>query len=213
MARGMTSSSVRRSIASRRFVRFLSIPFVLAGLVCCGAGTVTGTGDGGIGGSCPVNLSGNPPGRPVAGMCAASTNLPPVSGDAGTTSCTTNADCAMDSFYRWCRAGTCQADQCFADSDCATGQACACADEQVGNASHTNVCVATKCRVDSDCGAGEVCSPTVQDLCGGGGAFFACHSSADECHVDADCCASAPSCRYQATVGHWVCAPRCTVAG
>ncbi len=198
------------------FVRLLSFPLFVAGLVCCGASTVSG-GDGGTGdggpGSCPVHLSGTATGRPTAGTCAASTNLPPPSGDAGAASCTTNADCANDPLYRYCRSGKCEPDQCFTDSDCSSGQACACANEQTGNAVHTNQCVAVQCRVDSDCGAGEVCSPTVQDLCSGGGPFFACRSSKDECRVDADCCASAPSCRYESTVGHWACVARCTVAG
>jgi Cys-rich repeat protein len=212
----MTSSSARPLIAGRPFVRVLAIPFFLAALVCCGASTVATNGDGGTADgswSCPTKLSGTPGGRPVAGTCAASTNVPPPNGDGGTTSCTTDADCGTGTLYRWCRGGKCEADQCFTDADCASGQACACADEQTGNAVHTNACVTAQCRVDSDCGAGEVCSPTVQDLCGGGGPFFACRSSADKCRVDADCCASAPSCRYQATVGHWECSPRCTVSG
>jgi Cys-rich repeat protein len=219
----MTSSSARPRIAGRPFVCFLAIPLFLAGLVCCGGSTTVANGDGGApgrdggtadgSGSCPIKLSGTAAGRPVAATCPASTNLPPPNGDAGPTSCTTDADCASDSFYHWCRGGKCEPDQCFIDNDCASGQACVCANEQPGNALHTNACVTTQCRVDSDCGAGEVCSPTVQDLCSGGGPFFACRSSADQCRVDADCCASAPSCRYQSTVGHWECVPRCTIAG
>jgi Cys-rich repeat protein len=199
------------------FVRFLAIPLFLAGLVFCGGSTATSNFDGGApggdggtadgSGSCPVNLSGTATGRPVAATCPASTNVPPPTGDAGPISCTTDADCASDALYRWCRGGKCEPDQCSTDSDCASGQACACADELIGNALHTNSCVTVQCHVDSDCGAGNVCSGTTVDLCSGG-PFFACRSSADKCRVDADCCASAPSCRYQSTVGHWECAPR-----
>ena len=213
----MTSSSAP-------FARFLSVPLFLVGLVCCGGSTAANHGDGGVppgddGGtgdgsaSCPVHLSGSPGGRPTAGMCAPSTNLPPPTGDGGLTSCTTDADCTSDAFYHYCRAGKCEPDQCFTDSDCPSGQACACSNEFVGNGVRANSCVMAQCHVDADCGAGEVCSPTEQDLCSSGSPFFACHSSADKCRVDADCCASAPSCRYQGTVGHWECAPRCTVSG
>lgn len=205
-------------------VRFLATPFFLAALICCGGSTSGSNGDGGApgggdggtadgsGGSCPVNLAGTPTGRPTATMCAP-TMIPLPAEDAGTTSCTTDSDCAGNTYARYCHGGACVADQCFADSDCPSGQACACSNEQVGNAVHTNSCVMAQCRVDSDCGAGEVCSVTATDLCSGGGPFFACHSSADKCRVDSDCCPSAPSCRYQSTVGHWECSPRCTIAG
>jgi hypothetical protein len=179
---------------SSSIARFLAPPLFLSAILCCG-GSTSGTtnGDGGIppdgdpGASCPIHLSGTPGGRPVATMCAASTNVP-LPADGGATSCTT-------------------------DTDCGSGEACACADELIGNAVHTNSCVQTQCHVDSDCGSGEVCSPTAQDLCSGGGPFFACHSSADKCRVDADCCSSAPACRYQPSVGHWACVAMCTVSG
>ena len=197
------------------------IPLLLVGLVCCGDSTSTTTsGDGGIvpdasadtsPSACGSNLSGTPAGRPVPAQCAPSSVTAPP--DGGAITCTTDADCAADGLYRWCRAGACSPDQCTSDTDCATGQACACANEQVGNAEHTNTCVTTQCRSDSDCAAGQVCSPTVGDLCSGGGPFFACHSAADTCRVDADCCTSAPSCRYQPTVGHWACVGVCTVNG
>jgi hypothetical protein len=187
--------------------------FLFLALACCG-GTTNGTTDGGTPGPgiCGANVSGTPTGRPVAEQCAAS-NVPPSSTDAGLLTCATDADCTASPFYRWCRAGTCHADQCFADTDCPSGQACACANEQIGNAEHTNACVATQCRVDADCTSDQVCSATAQDLCSGGGPFFACHSSADTCRVDADCCSSSPSCRYQPAEGHWACVTQCTVAG
>ncbi len=194
----------------------------IVGLACCGGSTST-SGDGGKPATdasadsspdaCGVNLAGTPTGRPSAVQCSPS-NVPMPSGsDGGAIACTTDADCANAGLYHWCRAGACVPDQCFIDSDCPTGQACACNDQQVGNAVHTNACVMTQCRLDSDCGSGQVCSPTVQDLCSGGGPFFACHSSADTCRVDADCCTGAPSCRYQSTVGHWACVAFCTVSG
>jgi Cys-rich repeat protein len=136
----------------------------------------------------------------------------PTLPDGGVTSCKTDADCAANAFYRFCHAGQCQADQCSTDGDCPSGQACSCASEQIGNAEHVNRCVTVQCRVDSDCGAGQWCSRTEEDLCSGG-PFFACHSSADTCRVDADCCSSAPSCRYQEMLGHWACVPTCTAAG
>ncbi len=190
----------------------LGLFLFVAGLVCCGGSTTTATsGDGGKP-ACGVNLAGTPTGRPSAPQCSPS-NVPMPSGsDGGAVACMTDADCANDGLYHWCRGGKCVPDQCSTDGDCPTGQACACNDQQVGNAVHTNACVMTQCRLDSDCGSGQACSPTAQDLCSGG-PFFACHSSADTCRVDADCCTSAPSCRYQSAVGHWACVGLCTVAG
>jgi Cys-rich repeat protein len=208
-------------------------PLFLLALVCCGGSTssVVTSNDGGgtVGdsggpnvdsgpnvdggpGICGDHVSGTPTGRPTATQCAPSTILPPPGIDAGPLTCASDADCTS-SFFHWCRAGKCQEDQCLTDSDCATGQACACADEQIGNAQHTNQCTPTQCRVDADCGAGQVCSGTEVDLCSGAGPFFACHSAADTCRVDADCCPSAPACRYEGTLGHWACAAVCTVSG
>ena len=202
-----------------------AIPLFFLALVCCGGsategppGTTAGDGGGDSGdggapgpGICGGKLSGTPTGHPAAEQCAP-TNLGPPASDAGPVPCAKDADCTAFPF-RWCRAGTCQADQCFADTDCPSGQACACSNEQIGNAIHTNVCAATECRVDADCSSGQACSATALDLCSGGAPFRACHSSADTCRVDADCCASAPSCRYQPTVGHWACVAQCTAAG
>jgi hypothetical protein len=201
--------------------RVLAPPLFLSAILCCGGSTggTTSHGDGGIppaedspGASCPTNLSGTPAGRPVAMTCAPTTVVVPPP-DGGVTSCTTDADCGSNTPYSWCRAGKCQVDQCFTDGDCASGEACSCANEQIGNAVHTNRCVQTQCHVDSDCGNGEVCSRTATDLCASSNAFLACHSPADQCRVDADCCSSAPACRFQATVGHWECAAVCTAAG
>jgi hypothetical protein len=195
-------------------LRFLSVraaaPVVLLSALACSGGSTSSGGDGGTA-LCFVHFSGTPTGRPSPATCAATSV--PVLGDAGVIACKTDGDCSNDELHHWCRNGTCVPDQCYGDSDCPKGQACACADEQIGNASHTNVCAAAGCRSDSDCAGGEVCSQTAQDYCSGGTDFFACHSSADTCRVDADCCSSAPACRYQSTLGHWACAPVCTAAG
>lgn len=222
MALSAVHTSILTPLVRRPFAR-VATPLFLLALVCCGATTATsgdgGRGTNGDGGApdgpavCPDKPSGTPTGRPTAGTCAPSNVPPPTGGDGGLTACTTDSDCGTGSLYQWCHGGKCQPDQCFSDTDCPSGQACACANEQIGNAEHTNACVMAQCRLDADCAGGQACSPTNQDLCSGGGPFFACHSSADSCRVDADCCPSAPSCRYQQTVGHWACVPMCTVNG
>jgi hypothetical protein len=200
----MTHPAARTLIVLRRLARG-TMPLALVALLRCSSASTSAPA------VCGKITTATPTGRPVAAQCAPS-NVLSAGTDGGLLHCTTDSDCGTTSLDRWCRGGQCEADQCSSDTDCASGQACACADEQIGNAEHTNVCLATHCRVDADCGSGEACSPTAQDLCSGG-PFFACHSAADTCRVDADCCASAPSCRYQPMSGHWDCVAACTIAG
>jgi hypothetical protein len=212
------------------------LPILALILACCGGNAVvtreydagvTPAGDGGVppaegeGGVpagdasapplCPVHVSGTAPGRPSDMACAVTTNVPPTP-DGGAVECRFDSDCMVYA-HGFCRNNTCQPDQCFKDSDCIPGQACSCANEQIGNAIHTNRCVAAGCLIDSDCAAGETCSRTDADLCSGEGPFFACRSAADTCRVDADCCPAAPSCRYRSLVGHWACVAACMIAG
>jgi hypothetical protein len=42
------------------------------------------------------------------------------------------------------------------------------------------------------------------DTCGGIGNYY-CHTPADECLTDSDCCGSTPSCEYDTANGHWAC--------
>lgn len=120
--------------------------------------------------------------------------------DAGVP-CTTSAPCT----YGTCVKGECTIDECLVDSDCAAGSACICGDTFYGgNALHGNVCVTAKCRTNADCGSSGVCEPSFGERCGGPSGVF-CHSAADTCGTDKDCCPSAPACRYQAELGHWAC--------
>jgi hypothetical protein len=87
-----------------------------------------------------------------------------------------------------CSASSIAGDQCTQDSDCPTGKACDCANEQVGNAEHTNQCITAECRIDSDCGPGGYCSLSVVPLCGSAGeSGFYCHTPLDTCADDTDC--------------------------
>jgi hypothetical protein len=61
----------------------------------------------------------------------------------------------------------------------------------------------TQCRVDANCSFAQVCSASAGG-CGGISGYY-CHTSADECFTDNDCCGSSPSCEYDTTKGHWWC--------
>jgi hypothetical protein len=127
--------------------------------------------------------------------------------DAGDVSCTAASDCADAGIpFQGCLAGKCSFDACLVDTDCAKGQACACADQFGGNAEHFNECISAQCRVDSDCGEGRACSPSYDDYCGSVVGHY-CHTAADSCTTDADCCAdpSTPRCLYSQTIGHFAC--------
>jgi hypothetical protein len=95
------------------------------------------------------------------------------------------------------------------DTDCASGQTCACHDSPY-KGGLDNACVAGTCRVDSDCGPGDYCSPSTDtNSCGFLVGYF-CHTLADECIDDTDCKMPMPvvgiaTCAYSSSVGHWQC--------
>jgi hypothetical protein len=144
----------------------------------CSNGAASGrgatSGYGSSGGGAPLVH------RPVATACAPTS----VASDAGTLACTVDTDCQGDAGTRlWCLHGTCQVDQCIADSDCVVATACGCAGSLTGLGA--NACVASGCRVDQDCGACGQCSPTAA-LCG---PFhgYQCRTATDSCATDVDC--------------------------
>ncbi len=173
-----------------------------AGAVAAGA-----SGSGGSSGSASAGASNScggshsmPVGRPTAPACAPT--------PAGTTTvartCSADGDCA-DAGLSHCLAGKCGLDQCLIDSDCASGQACRCSNQVRGDALLGNSCVPTGCRVDADCGPSGSCSPDSSGYCGSVDGYQ-CHSAADTCNSDTDCCGSTPRCGYQPALGHWACA-------
>jgi hypothetical protein len=147
---------------------------------------------------------------PVACSRTAFGPWPPGADAAVLAPCKTDADCPAPKPGGWtyyCRQGLCGIDQCLSDADCAQGESCACANEYYGgNGIHPDLCMPAKCRVDADCGAGGLCGPAITGYCGGLSGYF-CHSAADECTADADCCSdrSRPSCGYSPPLGHWAC--------
>jgi hypothetical protein len=175
-----------------------------AGAVSTGAGGALGGSGSGSAGS-PSACGGArsaPVGRPTASACpVTSPNTPNASPHA----CVTDSDCADAGALPRCLSGTCGFDQCLVDSDCPSGQACGCSDQQGGNIIHTNSCVPAGCRVDADCGTNGTCSPDASARCGSLSGYQ-CHAAADTCNSDADCCGSTPRCGYQPELGHWACA-------
>jgi len=119
--------------------------------------------------------------------------------------CTTPADCgSAGAVFHGCLGRTCSFDECLTDADCPDGQACGCADQFGGNALHYNACVPAQCRIDSDCGQGGLCSPSGNSYCGSLTGYY-CHSPADTCTTDADCCEPTPRCFYTPALGHFAC--------
>jgi hypothetical protein len=92
------------------------------------------------------------------------------------------------------------------DTDCPTGEVCACHEAPYANG-QGNTCMPGNCRVDSDCGPGGYCSPSFAPMgCGGLGGYY-CHTPADQCVNDNDCTGSnGPSaCSYSSSAKAWHC--------
>ena len=102
----------------------------------------------------------------------------------------------------------CTYDTCMHDTDCASGQACACHGSTYNSGGNT--CMAGNCRVDTDCGAGGYCSPSYDPTgCGGLLGYF-CHTAADLCVNDRDCATTGGPqvCWYTTATGRWECHPQ-----
>ena len=174
------------------------------------AGTVS-VGTGGTGGSSGSGSAGassacggahsTPVGRPTAPACAPT---PVGTADAGARACSVDGDCADAGPDTHCLGGTCVFDPCLADSDCPSGQACRCSNQLRGDVGAGNSCVLTGCRVDADCGPSGTCSPDASGYCGAVDGYY-CHTAADTCNSDADCCGGTRRCGYQQELGHWAC--------
>jgi hypothetical protein len=147
--------------------------------------------------------------RPDDSQCA---TVPPA-GDCGNVPdgvCTGDSDCTMGTNGR-CNESTggalfcsCQYDACAADTDCPSGQLCACHGSPY-TGGDGNTCVQGNCRVDSDCGAGGYCSPSAGGGCGGLSGYY-CHTTSDTCVNDDDCSSGGPeSCQWSSTDERWEC--------
>jgi len=126
--------------------------------------------------------------------------------------CTSDSDCAATGVNGRCVNGGgpagsyCTHDSCMADTDCPSGETCACHGSpytyRAGNA-----CVPGNCRVDADCGTGGYCSPSAASTCGSATSLclgYYCHTSQDVCINDSDCASQA--CIYSSSAGYWACA-------
>ncbi len=110
----------------------------------------------------------------------------------------------------------CTNDMCIVDTDCPSGQTCACHGAPYTDA-RGNTCVKGNCRVDADCGSGGYCSPSSNTgICGDSLAGYYCHTAADLCIDDSDCPQSPigssgtitvgnPGCVYSTTDSRWEC--------
>jgi hypothetical protein len=137
-------------------------------------------------------------------------------GDAG-PGCTTDSDCTAGENGRClaysfppgaCATPGCSYDDCESDSDCPSGQACDC--RVNGGDTAPNVCAAGgNCKTDSDCGPGGYCSPGAFDGFACTDPVFFCHSSADTCIDDTDCCPPTAGCLFDGDAGHFACSYAC----
>jgi hypothetical protein len=110
----------------------------------------------------------------------------------------------------------CTYDTCILDTDCPSGQTCACHGARYTDA-RGNTCMKGNCRVDADCGARGYCSPSSNTgICGDSLAGYYCHTAADLCIDDSDCPESSvgtsgtitvgnPGCVYSTTDSRWEC--------
>jgi hypothetical protein len=231
----MTCTPPVRTFRSRALY-LAACAFGLVALPHCGASVADGPSNvdaGALDGSPSVNGDADSapdaqcvttPSKPVPRPAACSATSFPAFMDAGpAVACTTLADCAdagasVYGDYHACLANECSFDQCLADTDCPTGQACGCADEFGGNAIHYNQCIPTQCRTNGDCGSGWTCSPSSGGYCSSLVGFY-CHSAADTCATDADCiCPGATQapyaqCVYTPQLGHFACQVSAVCAG
>jgi hypothetical protein len=157
--------------------------------------------------------------RAQPAVCTPSARAQMLLGDASAQACSSDADCSPDGAFgpTHCLAHVCAFDACLADSDCAAGSACVCADVTPAS-DGPNYCVVAHCEVDSDCGPSGYCSPSLGGCSGVGG--FYCHTNADTCvdpSMDCNCLSSTPGvtfsggidpfpqCVYAPTIGRFVC--------
>jgi hypothetical protein len=130
-------------------------------------------------------------------------------GSSGSATCIMDSQCTSGADGRCVMAGgpiedcQCTYDTCMHDTDCPTGELCAChGSPYVGG--DGNTCVQGNCRVDSDCGSGGYCSPSYNTMSCGGLAGYYCHTPNDTCLDDTDCGAGDEVCTYLS--GKWQCA-------
>jgi hypothetical protein len=155
--------------------------------------------------------------RPSDAQC--STTAPPANcSGAAHVSCTSDSDCTAGADGRCIGEGggpvsnsycLCTYDTCMHDTDCPSGQVCACHGSTY-MANEGNFCSTGNCRVDTDCGPGGYCSPSpVTVTCGGAYlAGYYCHSAADVCINGSDCQEPGGSaCVYSTTDARWQCGP------
>ncbi|MEL6345990.1 MAG: hypothetical protein AAFV53_22965 [Myxococcota bacterium] len=130
--------------------------------------------------------------------------------------CRTHADCAPGGFCLEC---ACYAADCYADTDCVSGRACACAGDerynQVLESPQDRLHVCTRqgnCQQNDDCDSG-LCLGNRGDGCGGYGTRgeheerltgWFCATPRDACRSD-DACADDEVCIY--LDDRWACEP------
>jgi Cys-rich repeat protein len=206
----MTISAPRVRSFRSRLLHVAASGLSLAALVHCTSSVAEGTNgsvDGGIEDASVTDAQcASTPSQPVTRPLSC-----PARYDAGAgagVACASLADCQDGgAANQGCLGGSCSLDQCLTDSDCPTGEACGCSAAFHGNGYYLNECVPAQCRTNADCGAGFACSPSNAGYCSSLAGFY-CHSAADTCVADADCCPRtfpAPQCVYQPALGHFAC--------
>jgi len=139
-----------------------------------------------------------------AGQCSSGGQGPGTGMCTEDSQCTTgtNGRCNNDGPLPGC---SCTYDSCASDTDCQSGQLCACHGAGYSQGAG-NTCVPGNCRVDSDCGAHGYCSPSTSSSACGGVTGYYCHTAPDTCVNDTDCTNSGlDACEWSTTDGRWEC--------
>ncbi len=134
-------------------------------------------------------------------------------GRGGSTSCRDDADCAEhpNGYCIWysepgAGEGTACVYACRTDSECRSGEVCACTAQALSATSRSPLslgeCRPAECKVDSDCGGGWLCVAPLHDACEAEGpTSFHCQTAGDECAGRDDCPADGANgsyvCRYE----------------
>lgn len=132
------------------------------------------------------------PHRESAVACAVPAAPSNCTDNSGGGNCMVNDDCT-DMPHGSCQqdvilgglliGGTCSCSYgCAKDSDCADGQICRCAGEELGP---TSACIPAACTVDADCGS-QLCAGNIS-TCSQGIDLLHCTTADDLCSSNADC--------------------------
>jgi hypothetical protein len=171
-----------------------------------GASSSSGTSSGADGGRVPLNH------RPNDAQCLAAAPAGDCAIHGPVGQCSSDAACTAGTDGRCIESNggavscSCTYDTCMQDTDCPTGETCACHGSPYTNGDG-NTCIKSGCRVDADCGTNGYCSPAYDTSSCGSLLGYFCHTPEDQCVNDSDCTDGglAQKCTYSSSALYWKC--------